>query len=65
MNFDTIGGRRYVLVWAVLASANVLMWAGKITPDVWSNSLLWSVGAYIAGNVMQRHVEAKSSKEAP
>lgn len=65
MNFDTIGGRRYVLVWALLIVATALLWAGKLTPDVWASVMQWSVGAYIVGNVWQRQVEAKAGKDVP
>lgn len=63
MNFDTIGGRRFVLVCVTGLGASVLLWFGKLTPDAWASAMQWSVAAYIAGNVGQRHIEAKASKE--
>ena len=60
MNFDLAGGRRFVLVLAVYAGSSALLWFGKLTADAYASILQWSVAAYIAGNVGQRHIESKA-----
>lgn len=57
---DTIGGRKFILTVAAQVSCNVLVWAGKISDDVYSVVVLATVAAYIAGNVTQRATEAKT-----
>jgi hypothetical protein len=59
MNFDTIGGRRYVLAFASLLSADVLQWFGKldIGGTAYGLTIGATVAAYITGNVMQRKHE--------
>lgn len=59
MNFDLIGGRRYVLTWAVLIVASGLLLAGKIAAADWVSIMQWSVCAYLTANVAQRHIEAQ------
>lgn len=57
MNLETIGGRRFLLTVAAQVSANVLVWFGKISDDVYSVVVLATVAAYITGNVAQRRIE--------
>ena len=57
MNLETIGGRRFLLTVATQVSANVLVWFGKISDDVYSVVVLATVAAYITGNVAQRRIE--------
>lgn len=57
MNLDSIGGRRYLLTWAVMLIDTALCWYVKIPADTWASVLQWSVGFYIVGNVAQRHIE--------
>lgn len=59
MNFDTIGGRRYVLVWAVYAGSSVLLWFGKLDSANYAMLMVATVAAYITGNVYQRKVEVQ------
>lgn len=54
MNLQTIGGRRFLLTVAAQVSANVLVWADKISDNVYSVVVLATVGAYIAGNTVQK-----------
>jgi len=65
MKLESIGGRRFLLVCAVGLGSSVLLWFGKLTPDAWASAMNWSVAAYIAGNVSQRHIEAKREQQAP
>ena len=54
MNLYTIGGRKFMLTVAAQVSCNVLVWAGKISDDVYSVVVLATVAAYITGNVIAR-----------
>ena len=54
---DTLGGRKFLLAVAAQVSCNVLVWAGKISGEVYSVVVLATVAAYIAGNVTQRKIE--------
>ena len=59
MNFDTIGGRKFLLCVAIDICAVVLQWFGKIDPAGSTLALIvvGTAGAYIAGNVIQRKNE--------
>lgn len=62
MNFDSIGGRRYVLAWAALLIASTLQWFGKLDLGGTAYGIVIgsTVSAYIAGNVMQRKHEVEN-----
>lgn len=59
MNFDYLGGRRFLLSFFGGASATVLQWFGKLDPVGTSYAVIigCTVAAYITGNV----VEAKNN----
>lgn len=59
MNFDLIGGRRFALVVATQVSVTALKWTGKLGDDSFVTIIMGIVGAYIVGNVAQRHIEAR------
>ena len=61
MNFDTLGGRRYLLTWAVGICASVMQWFGKLDPagTAYAAIIMGTVAAYITGNVIQKKVEAE------
>lgn len=61
MNLDTLGGRKFLMTLLAQASCNVLVWAGKISDDVYSVVVLATVAAYVAGNVTQRQIESKGT----
>lgn len=63
MNFDTIGGRRFVLAVMSQLSCNLLAWNGKISGEVYSTVILFTVAAYITGNVAQRKIETSTPKK--
>ena len=54
---NTLGGRKFLLTLLAQVSCNVLVWAGKISDDVYSVVVLATVAVYIAGNVSQRKIE--------
>ena len=57
MNFDLVGGRRFILALLSQLSCNLLIWHGKISDEVYSTVILFTVAAYITGNVAQRKIE--------
>lgn len=61
MNFEKYGGRRYLLCWGALMAASVLQWFGKLdlAGSAWGLAVSATVGAYIAGNVLQKKNENK------
>jgi hypothetical protein len=52
--------RKFLLAIGVLASATFLVFDGKIADGVYSAVVIATVGAYIAGNVMQKKSEVKA-----
>lgn len=62
MNFDLIGGRRFTLAVLSQLSCNLLVWNGKISGEVYSTVILFTVAAYITGNVAQRKIESVPQK---
>jgi len=54
MNLTALGGRRFMLTVATQVSVTILVWFGKISDDVFSVLVLGTVGAYIAGNTVQK-----------
>lgn len=51
---DHLGGRKFILALLSMASASVLVWFGKISPDAYSTVMLAVAGAYSAANVLQK-----------
>lgn len=64
MNFTTFGGRRYVLAMGAGVTSTVLVWFGKITPDVFQWTVLGTVAAYITGATAESH-KAFNPKDKP
>lgn len=60
MNFDTLGGRRYVMTMGCGVACTVLVWFGKIDGAIFRDVIIATVAAYIVGNVYQKKVEAGS-----
>jgi hypothetical protein len=54
MNLTDLGGRRFLLTVATQVSVTILVWFGKSSDDVFSVLVLGTVGAYIAGNTVQK-----------
>jgi hypothetical protein len=59
VNFDSIGGRRYVLAQQVFLASCLLLAFGKISGGEWVTVTLGIAGVYVAGNVSQRKIEAE------
>jgi len=58
VNFDTLGGRRFLLALISGAGTFALCFAGKIDGNAYTLATIGIVGAYIAGNVQQRRIES-------
>lgn len=55
-----LGGRRFFLALGAGVVSSVLVWYGKITPEIYRDVVLGTVGMYIAGNTFQK-VKAQQS----
>jgi hypothetical protein len=62
VNFNALGGRRFLLTVATQISTTVLVWAGKISDDVFSVVIIATVGVYIAGNTTEK-IKAPAAPE--
>jgi uncharacterized membrane protein YeaQ/YmgE (transglycosylase-associated protein family) len=54
MNLTTFGGRRFLLTVGCGVVTSVLLWHGKLDGPVYATVVLGTVGAYIAGNTVQK-----------
>lgn len=55
-----LGGRRFLLSLGAGAIPSLLVWGGFISDVVYRDIILGTVGAYIAGNTIQKGVEIKA-----
>lgn len=51
---EVLGGRRFLLSLGAGLVTSVLVWYAKITPEVYRDVILGTVGIYIAGNTFQK-----------
>jgi hypothetical protein len=65
VNFDAIGGRRFLLTVAAHAAATALLWFGKLNADAYTTIVIATVAAYITGNVTQRIKAPDQSGQSP
>lgn len=54
MNFDAVGGRRYLLTWACLVSANALCIMDKLSGGEWGLVISAILTVYVGGNTAQK-----------
>lgn len=54
MNFERIGGRRWLLALISGAGTFTLCWVGRIDGNAYMLTTIGIVGAYITGNVAQK-----------
>jgi hypothetical protein len=59
MNFDTLGGRKFLLALGSGCTTTVLQYLGKLDPagSTYALVVIGTVGAFIAGNVVQRKID--------
>lgn len=60
--FDRIGGRRFFLVWTSCLGYTALLVGAYIDMNVYFNLQVMTVGAYIAGNGLQKYAEMKHAR---
>lgn len=51
---ESMGGRKFLLALGAGAISSILVWFGRITPDVYQWVILGTVAAYITGNAAQK-----------
>lgn len=54
---SAVGGRRFLLTLGAGAVASVLVYYGKISPEVYRDIVIATVAAYIVGNTYQKGKE--------
>lgn len=59
-----LGGRRFFLSLGAGVVTSVLVWYGKITPEIYRDVILGTVGIYIAGNTFQKTQTIKAGSSA-
>ena len=66
MNFEHIGGRRYLLAWGVLMVTAILQFFGKldVAGTAYGLTIGATVGAYITGNVVQKIKESSNDQQS-
>lgn len=52
---SALGGRRFLLSLGAGVVTTVLSWYAKITPEIYRDVVLGTVGLYIAGNTLQKN----------
>lgn len=64
MNFDYLGGRRFILTVVSGCSVTALQWWGKLDAagSTYALVVAATVGAYIAGNVIQKKNDVLADK---
>lgn len=64
MNLQAAGGRKFLLCVGVGVATTVLTWAGKIDGAIYATVILGTIGAYVAGNVVQEVKAPKENRDA-
>ena len=61
MNFEALGGRRFLMTLGCGAVTSLLQWLGKLDPagTTYAAVIIATVAAYIGGNTYQKKVEAE------
>lgn len=49
-----LGGRRFILCLGAGIVSSILVWYAKISPEIYRDVVLGTVGAYIIGNTFQK-----------
>ena len=56
---NRLTSRKFLIALLTLVSATALCWFGHIADGVYSAVVIATVGAYIAGNVMQKQIQVR------
>lgn len=59
---SVVGGRRFFATIGAGVVTSFLVWHGKITPEIYRDVVLGTVGLYIAGNTFQKSRETQVTK---
>lgn len=62
---EALGGRRFILSCGAGVITSVLVWYAKITPEVYRDVILGTVGLYIAGNTFQKTRSTNAAEVPP
>jgi hypothetical protein len=62
---NRLTSRKFLLALLTLVSASLLCWYGHIADGVYSAVVIATVGAYIAGNVMQKQIQGTTNTGSP
>ena len=54
VNFERIGGRRFLMTMGCAVINTALVWYGKISGEVYRDIIIATVAVYVAGNVTQK-----------
>lgn len=65
MNLDSYGGRRFLVTLISGAGTWLLCLLGKIDGTVYSTVTVMTIGAFIAGNTIQKRDEIKAGTPTP
>jgi len=60
-----LGGRRFLLTLGCGITTAILCWFGKIDGGVYATVIIATVGAYIAGNTIQKSKQIEADHESP
>lgn len=58
---SAVGGRRFFLSLGAGIVTTILSWYAKITPEIYRDVILGTVGIYIAGNTFQKNTQIRAS----
>lgn len=59
---EQLGGRRFLMSMGCGMACTVLVWFGRITPEVFQWTVVLTVGAYITGNTAQKVKDMESQR---
>lgn len=59
VNYERLGGRRFLLTVGTLLLSTVLLWFARISDAVWRDVLIATVAVYVTGNTAQKAIERK------
>lgn len=57
----SLGGRRFLLSVGAGAVTATLAWYGKITPEIYRDVIIGTVGLFIAGTTIQKNTTIKAN----